>query len=245
MMTTRWITLACLTTGLVGAGSAFAGVVSPAPTAASGPFDPGYLIVSPAGGNPTTPAQTNQQVAAGNSLAQTFVTGAGFQLDRIQILIGGAGGGTIRLNLYPEPVGGADTDGFVNTSFSTDLFNGGAGLEVTVNPSPNAQLLTFDLTGGDEIFLAAATKYALEVDVLTGQFSWQRSNQSEYPNGNLYAGATELNFNGTLPANNRGQRNQVGGQPQRDAFFALYAVPEPASMLSLGATSLLFRRRRA
>jgi len=189
---------------------------------------------------------TNQQVSAGTSLAQTFVTGpAGFKLDKFDIYSGGKGGGNLKLNLYPAPVGGADTDGFVNTSFSTDLFNGGNGLDVTVNGSPGAQYITFDLSGADEITLAPSTKYALEFDVLTGgQFSWLRSNAGTYPDGNLYQGASELNFNGTPPANGRGERDQVGGTPQRDGGMALYAVPEPASLGLLTVAGVVMAARR-
>ncbi len=194
----------------------------------------------------------NQQPGAGTSLTQTFRTGAsGFKLDKIDIYSGGKGGGTARLNIYPDPVGGEDADGFVNTSFSTDLLNGGAGIEFTFNGSPGAQYLRLDLTGADEITLSPNQQYAVEFDVLTGQFSWLRSVAGTYPDGNLYSGATELNFNGTPPANNRGQRNQVGGTPQRDAGMALFApVPEPASFALLGLAGLIafasanFRRSR-
>ena len=227
----------------------FAGIVSPAPTAPDGPsFSPGFVIASPTSGGAQAVMTVNQQPSAGTSLAQTFRTGAsGFQLDKIEIYSGGKGGGTARLNIYPEPVGGADTDGFVNTSFSTDLLNGGAGLEFTFNGSPGLQYITLDLTGSDEITLAPNTKYAIEIDVLSGQFSWQRSASGQYPDGNLYSGGTEQNFNGTPPANNRGERFQVGGTPQRDAGFALYAVPEPGSLalVGIGSMSLLRRRRSA
>lgn len=191
----------------------------------------------------------NQQVSAGTSLTQTIRTGAaGFVLDMIDIYSGGQGGGTARLNIYPDPVGGENTDGFVNTSFSTDLLNGGAGLEFAFNGSPDLQYLRLDLTGADEITLDPNQQYAIEIDVLTGQFSWQRSGAAGYPDGNIYQGATELNFNGTLPANNRGQRNQVGGSPDRDGGLALYGpIPEPASIVLLGACgfalTLVSRRR--
>jgi hypothetical protein len=183
----------------------------------------------------TTPQASdtvNQQVNAGTTLTQTIVTGAsGFQLDSLDIYSGGKGGGNGTLNIYPAPVGGGDSDGFVNTSFSTDLLNGGAGLPFTFFGSGGPQYIHLDLTGADEITLAPNTKYAIEIDVTNGQFSWLRSSAGTYPNGNLYQGATELNFNGTPPANGRGERDQVGGTPQRDGGLALYAVPEPSTLV--------------
>ncbi|HVT29374.1 MAG TPA: hypothetical protein VHE81_15265, partial [Lacipirellulaceae bacterium] len=139
----------------------------------------------------------------------------------------GQAGAALRLNIYPDPVGGEDTDGFVNTSFSTDLLNGGAGLEFNVGGSPGLRYVRLDLTGADEITLAPNQQYAIELDVLGtqgdgSQFSWYRSAAGTYPNGNLYQGGTEMNFNGTPPANNRGERDQVGLTPQRDAGLALY-----------------------
>jgi hypothetical protein len=176
----------------------------------------------------TTPQATmtvNQQVTGPDiTQTQTIRTGAsGFKLDKILVYSGGKGGGSGRLNIYPDPVGGETTDGCVNTSFSTDLLNSGAGLDFTFNGSPGLQYVQLDLTGADEITLAPNQQYAVEIDITGGQWSWQRSaGEGAYPNGNIYQGATELNFNGTPPANNRGQRNQVGSTPDRDAGLALY-----------------------
>jgi hypothetical protein len=204
----------------------------------------------------STPQATmtvNQQLAPGNSITQTFRTGAsGFKLDYFDIYSGGKGGGTARLNIYPDPVGGENADGFVNTSFSTDLLNGGAGIEFTFNGSSGLQYIRMDLTGADEITLDPNQQYAVEFDVLTGQFSWQRSAANPgYLDGNIYAGATELNFNGTPPANNRGQRNQVGGNPDRDgglALFAATAIPEGTTLMLIGVglltTAITGRRSR-
>jgi hypothetical protein len=173
----------------------------------------------------------NQQESTGISLTHTFVTGgAGFQLNAIDIYAGGLPGGTATLNIYPNPVGGADTDGFVNTSFSTDLLNGGNGLNFTFNGNGGNHYLRLDLTGADEITLAPNTKYAIEFDITGGTFSWMRSIAGTYPDGNLYHGASELNFNGTPPANGRGERDQVGGTPQRDGGMALYG-PGPGGGL--------------
>lgn len=239
-------------TGLVVAGvsaSAGAGIVSPAPTAPDGPsFPAGWVIASPTSGTQQGVAQSNQQENAGTSYAQTFRTGAsGFQIDKIIIYSGGKAGAELRLNIYPDPVGGEDTDGYVNTSFSTDLLNGGNGLSVTVNGSPGLEYITFDLTGADEITLDPNQQYAIELDIISGQMSWQRSNQGEYPNGNIYKAGTEQGFNGTPPANGRGERYAVGGTPQRDGFFALYAVPEPsgALLIGLGGLAMAARRRRS
>jgi hypothetical protein len=196
-------------------------------TYADGPTWNGTPVIQTTA-TPQIHMNVNQQRDPGNSLVQTIRTGAsGFKLDKIDLYSGGQAGATVRLNIYPDPVGGEDADGFVNTSFSTDLLNGGAGIEFAVNPSPGLRYVRLDLTGGDEITLAPNQQYAIEFDILGtpgdgSQFSWYRSSAGTYPNGNLYGGLTEQDFNGTPPANNRGTRTQVGGTPQRDAGLALY-----------------------
>lgn len=221
----------------------------------AGAFAPGYTIVSPAGGDGTTVSQTNQFQTGGNALTQTFTVTSGFQLDRITILGGGRAGGTLTLSIYPLAnafEGGQDADGYVNTSFATDLLGGGAGATAVAFGNGGTNLTTFNFTGTDEVTLAPG-RYAFDVKIngdATSSFSWIRSNQSEYTGGNIYQGAIEGGFNGTPPANGRGQRNAVGGSPQRDGLFAMYAVapiPEPTSLaaIGLGAMTLVARRRRA
>jgi len=214
-------------------GGAHAGVVYS--TYADGPSWNGSPAIQTTAA-PQATMTVNQQQSAGISYTQTFKTGAsGFKLDMIDIYSGGKAGGEMRLNIYPDPVGGENADGFVNTSFSTDLLGGGNGLQFTVNGSGGLQYIRLDLTGAHEITLDPNQQYAVEIDVLTGQMSWQRSAAGTYADGNLYRDATEGGFNGTPPANNRGQRTQVGGSPDRDGGMALYAaVPEPASLLLLG-----------
>jgi hypothetical protein len=194
---------------------------------------------------PQATMTVNNQQGAGQTFAHTFRTGAsGFQLDMIDIYSGGKAGADLRLNIYPEPVGGNAADGFVNTSFSTDLLGGGAGIPVTVFGSGGLQYIRLDLTGTDEITLAPNTKYAIELDVLSGQMSWQRGGEV-YGDGNFYTGATEGGFNGTPPANNRGERFNVAGGT-RDGGIALYAViPEPSSIVlfGVGFVGLMLGRR--
>lgn len=215
-------------------------------------FPAGYSVVSPAGGNPTTVAQTNQFQTGGNALTQTITLASPLTLDKMTILGGGRAGATMTMSIYALPntfEGGQDSDGYVNVSFENDLLGGGAGVSAVVFGSGGANLTTFDLTGADQITLAPG-RYAIDLKIGgdgTSSFSWARSNQSEYPGGNIYTGGTEAGFNGAGAANGRGTRNAVGGSPQRDGLFALYAVPEPTSLaaLSIGGVALLKRRRRA
>jgi hypothetical protein len=181
---------------------------------------------------PQTTATLNMFEEAGQSVTQTFKTGAeGFKLNMIDIYAGGFPGGTGMLNIYPDPVGGENTDGFVNTSFSDDLLGGGQGLPFTFNGNPGLHYLRLDLTGPDEITLAPNMQYAIEIDVLTGTFSWQRSVAiGMYADGNIYHAASEFGFNGTPPANLRGERDQVGGNPDRDGAMALYG-PGPTTLI--------------
>jgi hypothetical protein len=162
--------------------------------------------------------------------AHTFVATSSFQLDKFTIRLAGAPT-TGEIYLYPEPVGGTDADGFVNVSFSTSLLNGGAGLPFTFNGTATRSLMEFDLTGADEIFLSAGTKYAIDIrhtgfPSSVGSMYWMRAGNAAHLNdylpGNIYATTS-----GTQP----GERYDVGGG-RRDGTLALYAAPPPGMVTS-------------
>lgn len=211
----------------------------------AGAFAAGYTISSPADGNATDEAFTNQQISGPAALTQTFVPATGFKLDKLVFLSGGMAGGSGTLNIYPINLtvtgqGGGNGDGYVNNQYETGLLGGGAGLPITIAGNGGTQLLSFDLTGADEISLVAGREYAIDFALTSGQIALYRSNADAISTGNLYQVAGS-----SAP----GTRTQVGGSPQRDAFFAAYAVqtPEPASLslIGAGAAAVLRRRRRA
>jgi hypothetical protein len=155
--------------------------------------------------------------------AHTFVATTNFQLDKFIIRLAGAPT-TGEIYLYPEPVGGTDGDGFVNVSFSTSLLNGGAGLPFTFNGTGTRTLMELDLTGADEIFLSAGTRYALDIrhtgfPTQVGSFYWMRAGNTmhlnDYLDGNIYVTTSQ-----TQP----GERYDVGSG-RRDGALAIYGTP--------------------
>jgi hypothetical protein len=213
----------------------------------------GAVITTTTTNDPTASPSANDFVTPTVPLVQTITPASTFTLSAIQFLNGGQAGATGTFAIYQIPsfAGGKDTDGFVNTSFSTDLLGGGSGLAFQVfgdsgNPP---QLTTFALSGADQITLTAGNVYAIEFDITGGSsFGLLRSTDNEYAGGGDFQNTSlEANFNGTAPANGRGERDAFF--PNTDFLMAVdstAAAPEPAScgLLAIGAVALLRRRRR-
>lgn len=190
----------------------------------------------------TSTPDTDSTVSNGGNgaVALTFTTGpTGFTLDKFAIVAAG-GPGDVTVSLYQSPVGGTEGDGYVNVSYSNDLFTGEAynggtpGLSFTFNGTGSETILELDLTGSDEIALLPNTVYALDFTGLNG-FYVRRGGEFYTDGGNLYARSS--------PDDLDGQRFDVAGG-RRDAPLALYAVPEPASLGLIGVGGLLLTARR-
>lgn len=153
---------------------------------------------------------------------------------------GGVGGGTPGTNSTTFGGGGngTTTNGghYINTT--TNLLTDGSGLTMTgYGTNPNATgamsaILDFQLSGVDSVSLVAGEEYVFQVSPVTGSLFYDRNGASSaafYPYGEAFKGQESLN-----------------GNSQRSfALGVVVAVPEPASLslVSLGALSLLARRR--
>jgi hypothetical protein len=166
------------------------------------------------------------------AVALTIRTTTAFTLDKLAILAAG-GPTTGRFNIYPMPVGGTETDGFVNLGFSTSLIGGGAGLPFNFNGHPNETVLEFDLTGADQITLDPNTLYAFDFkpddfDANTTADTWNffvRRGLQFFPGvGNIYAldASTEPGISGS--------RFDVG-PARRDAPLALFAPSQGQTVM--------------
>jgi hypothetical protein len=218
-----------------GANPSIAGLVNTQePDATAWPGTPAHTTTLAL--NLQTDFNTEVTASVGGAVTQTFVPTTTFQLDKFMIRAAGAPT-TGELYLYPEPVGGTESDGFVNVGFSTSLLNGGAALPYTFFGTATRTFLVFDLTGSDEIFLSAGTKYAIDLRPTGGGSMYWMRDVNPYLAGNIYA---------RNPAPD-GQRFDVAGG-RRDGALALYAVPEPAFMSLIGLGLIAFvtiaKRRR-
>ena len=168
-------------------------------------------------------------------IVQTFTVDTAFQIDKFFIEYNNAEADaepapTGRFNLYPvSNQNTADASGASLVNFS-----------VTLNKSiggswNNTQaVLEVDLTGSDEVTLAAQT-YALSISSTDSDFiRWMRDNDDSGAGNESNYGA------GTSFAPQGG--GQTGGN--RDFALAFVAVPEPATMLLLAFSAVMLGATR-
>lgn len=220
-------------------------------------------------------AQGNVGAATGatfQAMAETFTPTTSFTLGALAISgSGGTAPFTIQMHLFDVTSkitsnNGTTTQGSgavyskANTPALTDLFGNGAGLTFS-NPAQGQGQLLFSLTNGatnDRVSLTAGHIYALEfwTPVGTSGFTWWRAPAATAVDGEMMV-ATDAGNTGTgastVNANFTAQDLRItltsaglaGGAP-RTASLALYAVPEPGTLvlLGLGVSALMFAARR-
>ena len=210
--------LAILTTILGLASSTFGAVSLVADPAYSG------LIT----GDPELSSPAQRGIAADRHLRQTFVLGAGLDVDSIQLsiaLAGGTGGLNVSLFEVADPSAATWLPGTLIKSFSIGI------TETLPNSSASIGL---NLTDGD-IFTLPAGNYGIEVsngDDATniGNLRHSNSGTDTYTDGRFYI-----------------ENGNPSNSSHRDFGVAISgtAIPEPSSALlgTLGLLGLLRRRR--
>ena len=170
-------------------------------------------------------------------LTQTFQVSTGFKVDKFYIDAGGiAAGQSFTLRIFEVADTNAGMANSIPTAVGMDLLN----ITGTTGTATGSGILEFDLTGADEITLAALTGpagYALQFNQTSGTkpFSW------------LYSLPTDSGTD--LYTEGRGYATVFSPESvhSKDDFtLALVAVPEPTSalLLGLGAIVMLGNRRR-
>jgi hypothetical protein len=230
-------------------------VVSSADT--SFPTAPAFRTIDPA--NPSTPVLVERTVREDATLAagtrilnQTFQLGSDLTVGDIDILfVRGASGNVGILKIFS--VANTRADDFTTDAAGTPLLNVQFTMPGGLDPLDNTQrTLHLDLTDADEITLPATTGtagYMLSisstVDGDTGVnreiFTWRMgegpagTTNTERLNNSFYVPG-RVAYDDFNAASN--------SERQRDAVFALVAVPEPASLGLIGLAGLALARRR-
>lgn len=151
---------------------------------------------------------------------QSFSVASTGTLSSIELAFSGCGGGATSLALYD--VGTSNPASYTAGSLTNLLTNTAA----TINPSGTAQNIVYTFSGPDAVSLTAGHVYVFQ---FTGNnmATLLRSGSDLYSGGTLFKNGSPLNGN------------------QRDIGMAVtVAVPEPATVGILAATSALFLRRR-
>jgi hypothetical protein len=198
---------------------------------------------TPLGSNPSAnaTAEGNYGGASLFSLAQSWTATTNGVLTNLQMAITGAGGANFNVALYDGGTSGwADIGSGTytpGTNVSNNLFTDTSTQTFAQYnvPGANAAVLSFALSGADQVPIVAGHQYIFEVSATTNigsQMLWFRNGADA---GNYAAGQ---GFR---------QRSPVNGNARRDFSLAATVVPEASSIVlaSIGCCLVGFCRRRA
>ncbi|HAU37323.1 MAG TPA: hypothetical protein DCX07_06350 [Phycisphaerales bacterium] len=182
-----------------------------------------------------TPGASSTQNAGASPVAQTITVGASsLTLDKLAFVVNTTTNYSATMTLSIFAVADPLAQGFNKNT--ANLLPGGGSFTFASATSTTNGILTLDLTGTDEITLAANTSYVLQMTKVSATsnpafryFTATDNASSAYTGGAFYYNSNYVTNSGS------------------DAAFAVFAVPEPAtvSLLVLGGLGALLRRKRA
>lgn len=193
---------------------------------------------------------TVSQGGANNAVAFSFTPSSTFKLDYFSLVYaGGASNGFLTIYQLGGGQGGGEASGFVNSEFNTGVLV--TPKAFTVGGTASEAILTFDLTGADEITLTSGTRYMFDftaavLGAASANGSYAGANAS--PDWNFFirrGAAFDTSGSNIYQGVETGTgRNDIAGG-RRDLPLAFYAIPEPSAVLlgSLGLLGLMRRQR--